>query len=113
MKYYGVCESRHGDHVKELELRETAKFLIDDKSGSKFKKVDGEEYLATNRKYSNWTWTGYDIYPIDHEKPLKIIDKTKKEMIGFKIKKEAEKRIQSLSYNQYLELAKFLNITIN
>ncbi len=39
MKYYGVSESRHGSHVKEFELRETAKFLIHDESGSKFKKL--------------------------------------------------------------------------
>ena len=51
MKYYGVSESRHGSHVKEFELRETAKFLIHDESGSKFKKVNGESYIATNSRY--------------------------------------------------------------
>ena len=113
MLYYGVSECGHGSYVKELELRETAKFLIHDESGSKFKKVDDKEYVASNSKYSNWTHNGYHIYPVDHEKPKQIIEQNKRSMIAFKIKKAAEEKIQKLNYNQYIELAKFLNIEID
>ena len=112
MKYYGVSESRHGSHVKEFELRETAKFLIHDESGSKFKKVNGESYIATNSRYSNWTRTGYEIYPLDHEKPLQIIENNKRSMIAFRIRRAAEEKIKNLTYGQYLQLAKFLNIEL-
>ena len=113
MLYYGVSESRHSNHVKEFDLRETAKFLIHDETGSKFKKVEGEEYLATNSSYANWTWSGYNIYPIDHEKPKEIIEKNKRSMVAFKIRKAAKEKIQELNYSQCVELAKFLNIEID
>lgn len=113
MKYYAVSESRYGSHVKELELRETAKFLIDDKDRVKFRKVENEKYIATNSKLSDWTTTGYDIYPLDHSKPKEIIERNRMNLVVFTIKQEVEKKINKLSYDQYIELAKLLNIEIN
>jgi len=107
-----LCYGVNGNHVIELNLRETTKFLIDDKSGSKFKKSENAEYLASNKKYSNWSWSGFDIYPIDHEKPLQIIENNKRSIIASKIKKAVEEKIQKLTYAQYLNLAKHLNIDI-
>lgn len=103
-----------GDHVRYEELRETAKFLLSDiHKEYKFKKVDGEEYLASNRRYSNCSHTGYFVYNENHPKVLAILEKNRKSMFAWKVKKAAEEKISSMRhYSDFVKLNDFLDLGI-
>lgn len=110
MKYHAVCEK----HVRVIELRETKHFLIDDTgSYGRFKKVNGSEILATNKRFSNWVHTGYDIYPLNHHHPLSLIKKAREEMFMFKVQEAIKEKFRKLnSFDQALSLNDLLNLGI-
>lgn len=82
----------NGKHVRYADLRETPKFLMSDcQAKYKFKKTDGQDYIATNSGYSNWSRTGYDVYEIDHPRVLDLIQDEKQSYYIFKVRQELDK----------------------
>lgn len=89
MKKYALV---NGDHVRYADLRETPKFLMSEcASKYKFKKVDGQEFIASNRGFSNWVRTGYDVYEINHPHVLETIQNKKKGYFVFHVREKIEK----------------------
>lgn len=110
MKYHAV----NGKHVRVVDLRETAKYLIDD-SGvyGKFKKVEGKSFIASNFKFQNWSHSGYDIYPLNHEYPLRLIKEYKEEMYIYKVQEEIKNKFKKLkSFDQALSLNDLLGLGV-
>lgn len=103
-----------GENVQKKALRETPKFYIDDGTGQKYKKVENSEYLAHYRYNGGaWSSTHYYVYNLDHEKPNNLIEKSKKSMFAWKVKKAAEERINSCkTYSDYAELNRLLSLGI-
>lgn len=82
----------NGNHVRYAELRETPKFLINDNTtGYKFKKVDNQDHIASNRRFTNWSHTGYDVYEVDHPYVLKVIQHEKEKYFVFNVRQKLEK----------------------
>lgn len=103
-----------GDHVKKKELRETPKFYIDDSTGEKFKKIDNADYLAHYR-YNGGRWhsSHYYVYSLDHEKPNEIIEKNKRSVFAYKVKKAVEDKINNAkTYSDFVEINNALNLGI-
>ena len=109
-KFYIVS----GDNVQKKELRETPKFYIDDATGEKFKKSENSDYLAHYRyNGGGWHSSHYYVYNLDHEKPNKIIEKNKRSMFAWKVKKAAEDKINNCkTYSDYAELNRILELGI-
>jgi hypothetical protein len=104
----------NGNHVVKTELRETPKFYIDDRNNRKFKKSESNEYLAHYR-YSGdkWSSTRYYVYGLDHPKPLEILEKNKRSMFAWKVRKAAEEKIkEAKTYSEFIELNKTLELGI-
>lgn len=104
-----------GDHVEKRKLRETPKFYIDDDIGRKFKKIDGSEYIGSYRtKNDRWHNTTYYLYELSHKRPNEIIEKNKRSMFAWKVKKAAEEKIANAkTYSDFIELNKILNLGID
>ena len=103
-----------GENVQKKALRETPKFYIDDATGEKFKKSENSDYLAHYR-YNGGSWhnSHYYVYNLDHEKPNKIIEKNKRSMFAWKVKKAAEDKINNCkTYSDYAELNRILELGI-
>ena len=103
-----------GDNVQKKLLRETPKYYIDDSSGEKYKKSDNSDYLAHYR-YNGGRWhsTHYYVYDLDHEKPNKLIEKSRQSMFAWKVKKAAEERINACkTYSDYAEINNILGLNI-
>lgn len=110
-KYYAV----NGTDVRIIELRETPKFLISDNDHyGKFKKIENPQdgFIATNRKYSNYSRTGYEIYELSAEYPKKIIKENKERYYVFEVKQQVEKRLRKLSLDEALSLNDLLGLGI-
>lgn len=103
-----------GDHVVKTKLRETPKFYIDDSDGRKFKKSENSEYLAHYRHNGGrWHSSHYYVYALEHEKPNQIIEKNKRSMFAYKVRKAAEEKIENArTYSDFVELNKILNLGI-
>lgn len=103
-----------GEHVNKRTLRETPKFFIDDSTGEKFKKSDSEDYLAHYR-YNGGRWhsSHHYVYPLDHEKPKKIIEKNNRSMFAYRVKKAAELKINECKhYSDFVYINKVLNLGV-
>lgn len=109
-KYYVVNDN----HVRIADLRETPKFYINDKSGTKYKKIDGAEYLAIYRTTGDrWHKTRYYVYDMDHPKPQELIQKGERSMFAWKVKKEAEAKISELkTYSEFVEINELLGLGV-
>lgn len=105
----------YGDNVRNAVLRETPKFYIEDTNGNKFKKIEGQDYLAhCQSNIDKWRSTNYYLYPLDHETPKKLIEKNKRSMFAWKVKKAAEEKISNAKkYSDFIELNKVLNLGID
>ena len=100
MKKYALV---NGKHVRYADLRETPKFLMSDcASKYKFKKVEGQEFVAENTGYSNWTKTGYYVYEVDHPHVLDLIEKEKRGYFVFHVREKIEKlyRKRDMSFGE-------------
>lgn len=76
MKKYALVSN---NWVQYAELRETAKYLIDDEKKVKYKKVESsvDGCIASNKRYQNWSWSGHDIYDVDSDYVLEVITSIK------------------------------------
>lgn len=103
-----------GDHVEKRELRETPKFYIDDVRKTKFKKIEGQQHLGSCRHNGgSWCSTTYYLYALDHEKPNQIIEKNKRSMFAYKVRKAAKEKISSLKkYSDFVEINEILKLNI-
>ena len=104
-----------GDNVQKKALRETPKYYIDDSTGEKYKKSDNSDYLAHYR-YNGGRWhsTHYYVYGLDHEKPNNLIEKSKKSIFAWKVKKAAEDKINNCkTYSDYVEINNLLELNID
>ncbi len=112
MKEFYVVD---GDNVRKATLRETPKFYIEDANGNKFKKIDGSEYIGSYRtKNDRWHNTTYYLYELSHKRPNEILEKNKRSMFAWKVKKAAEEKINNAkTYSDFIELNKVLNLCID
>lgn len=104
----------NGDHVEKLQLRETPKFYINDNSGRKFKKSENPDYLAHYRHDGgNWGSNHYYVYDLDHEKPLQLIEKKKRSMFAWRVKKAAEAKLSECkTYSDFVKLNELLGLGV-
>lgn len=111
-KYYAV----NGKDVRIIELRETPKFLISSNEHyGKFKKIENpkSEVIASSRRVSGWSYTGYEIYELTSEKPKQIIREKKEEYYVFNVKQELEKRIKNIkTFEEALSLNDLLGLGV-
>lgn len=112
MKKYALV---NGKHVRYADLRETPKFLMSDcTSKYKFKKVEGQEFVAGNIDYSNWTKTGYYVYEVDHPHVLDLIEKEKQRYFIFYVREEIEKlyRNRNMSFEEAKKINDLLGLGV-
>ena len=103
----------NGNEVRFAHLRETKSYLICDDKYGKFKKVCGGERIASSRKYSNWSWSGYDVYDADSQFVITIIQKNKENIFDWKVLDAAQKKIKSIKYHDdFIKLNEILNLGI-
>lgn len=106
MKYAIITGSRY----RIVELRETAKYFIDDNLGDRYKKYDGEKYLAMQKNnIDNWRTTCSYVFNIDSQAVKDIIEAEKKQQIVNEVKTRLHKMIPSLTYERAIDIAKKLN----
>lgn len=110
MKQYHAV---NGKHVRVMQLRETAKFLIDG-NGVRFKKTGKPDCIASNKGYSNWTSTGYEIYPFNHDHPLRLIKEEKQGYFCMYVKEKLEKlcRDRNMTYERAKEINRLLGFEL-
>lgn len=89
MKKYALV---NGKRVRYADLRETPKFLMSECSSKyKFKKVEGEDFIASNSRYSNWHTAGYEVYEVGHPYVLALIEAEKQSYFIFNVRQKLEK----------------------
>lgn len=111
-EYYAV----DGNDVRVIRLRETPKFLISEGASlGKFKKKSEitNEIIASNRSFSNWAWSGYDIYELTAEHPKRVIKAKKERSYILEVKRELEERIKQIkTFDEALSLNDLLDLGV-
>lgn len=104
--YYAV--NTLNNSVRKVELRETKSYLIDDKTGCKYKKVNtsGQGILASNVTFENYRFRGSEIYSLDDPIPLKLTRENSEKAF---IKEVKQKLIERANEIDNLEQAADLN----
>lgn len=99
-----------GNRYRIVELRETAKYFIDDNLGDRYKKHDGEKYLAMQKNnIDNWRTTYSYVFNVDSDEVKKIIEEDKKRQMVNEVKTRLHKMIPSLTYERAVDIANKLN----
>lgn len=112
MKKYALVS---GKHVRYADLRETPRFLMSDcVSKHKFKKIDGQEFIASNSGFSNRCKTGYDVYWVDHPHVLKLIEEEKQSYFTSKVREKLEKlyRNRGMTFEEANKINDFLEFGV-
>jgi hypothetical protein len=99
--------------IRSIELRETAKYLIDDKTGTRYVKrtVEGDESIAYMRSDAKWSVTRFDIYPVDCAYVKEVLQRNKRIGIIHKVRQEVENRKPS-TYEDAVAIAALLGIEL-
>lgn len=106
MKYAIITGSRY----RIVELRETAKYFVDDNYDERYKKCDGEKYLAMRKNsIDRWRTTYSFVYPVESKEVKDIDEIEKKRQIIVEVKTRLHKMIPSLTYERAIDIAKKLN----
>lgn len=78
MKKYALVQD---NSVRFLDLRETPKYLINDQSGTRYKKVEGKPYLAEWIDCSGrWRSHHYKIYDVDSSTTIEKVKEIKEKL---------------------------------
>lgn len=112
MKKYALV---NGKNVRYCDLRETPKYLMSDCSSKyKFKKTGKDGCIASNKGYSNWSTTGYDVYEPDHPYVLGLIEKEKKGYFVFHVREKIEKLYKrgEMSFDEAKKLNDILELGV-
>lgn len=112
MKKYALV---NGKHVRYADLRETPKFLMSNcVSKYKFKKIDGQEFVASNSGFRNWSKTGYDVYEVDHPHVLDLIREEKQGYFVLYVREKIEKlyRNRGMSFEEAKRINELLEFGV-
>lgn len=102
-----------GKHYKVVELRETEKFLIEDKANLRFRKetTEGSESIASLTHRDTWWSTTYNVYALD-SKYVKDLLEHNKRVKFLELVQEKLKALSPSTYEEALEIAKLIGVEV-
>lgn len=106
MKYAIITGRRY----RIVDLRETSKYFIDDNYDERYKKCDGEKYIAMRKNnIDKWRSTYSFVYPVDSQEVKEIDEIEKRRQLVNEVKTRLHKMIPSLTYERAVDIANKIN----